>query len=145
MFQRGAAGYYQRHFKRRPCVTHCKTCLGSWCSSKGKSLEIISHGTGPRRSFSFPVSLPNGCDHVKRGHQKAVTVERRARPTPSPLFPGPVVRGQLSRQLCRHCSLPGKSTARDVLGQAWGRVRVPVKMGIQVCLGKEASRRFEIQ
>lgn len=114
-------------------------------SSKGKSLEIIFHGTVPRHSFSFLVSLPNGCVHVKRGHQKGVTVERRARPTPSPLFLGPAVRGQLSRQLSRHCSLPGKNTARDVLGHTWERVRVPVKMGIPVCLGEEASRGSEIQ
>ena len=124
---------------------HCKTWRGSWRTSKGNSLEIIFCGTGPQRSFSFLASLPSGCAHVKRGHQKAVMVERRARPTPSPLFLGPVVRGQLSRQLSRHCSLPGKSTTGDVLGQAWEWVRVPVKMGLQVCLGKEASKGFEIQ
>lgn len=138
-------GTSQRHFERRPCVMHCKTWPGSWCTSKGNSLEIIFHGMGLPCSFSFPVSLPNGCVCVKRGHQKAVMVERRARPTPSPLFLGPVVRGQLSRQLSRHCSLPGKGTARDVPGQAWEWVSVLVKMGIWVCLGKEASRGFEIQ
>jgi len=124
-------GTYQRHFKRRPRVTRCKTCLGSWCTSKGCSLETIFHGMGLRRSFAFLVSLPNGCARVKRGHQKAVLMEQRARPTSSSLFLGPVVRGHLSRQLSRHCSLPGKSTSRDVLGQAREWVRVLVKMGFR--------------
>ncbi|XP_056215870.1 BTB/POZ domain-containing protein KCTD8-like [Falco biarmicus] len=36
-------------------------------------------------------------------------MEWRARLTPSPLFLGPVVQGHVSRQLSRHCSLPGSS------------------------------------
>ncbi|XP_065545964.1 BTB/POZ domain-containing protein KCTD8-like [Lathamus discolor] len=43
------------------------------------------------------------------GQKKDIMVEQRARSTPSPLFLGPAVRGQLSRQLSRHCSLPGSS------------------------------------
>lgn len=111
---------------------------------QGKFLEIIFHRMD-HSALPFLASLPNQCARVKRGHQKAIVVEWRARPRPSPLFLGPVVRGQLSRQLSRHCSLPGKSTSRDVVGQVWEWVRVPVKTGVHVCLGKEVSRGFEIQ
>lgn len=79
--------------------------------------EITYHGMGPQSSFASLASHPNGCADIKVGQQKAIMVEQRARPTPSPLFLGPAVRGQLSRQLSRHCSLPGKSTTGDVLGQ----------------------------
>lgn len=133
-------GTYQGHFKRRPCVMCHKTCLGSWGTFKGNSLEIVFHGMGPQHSFSFLASLPNGCERSP----ESCHVEQRARPTPSPLFLGPVVRGQLYRQLSRHCSLPGKYNAKDVPGQAWEWVRVRVKMGVQVCLCMEASRGFEI-
>nr|XP_021149719.1 uncharacterized protein LOC110362304 [Columba livia] len=98
-------GTYQGHFKRRPCVMCHKTCLGSWGTFKGNSLEIVFHGMGPQHSFSFLASLPNGCERSP----ESCHVEQRARPTPSPLFLGPVVRGQLYRQLSRHCSLPGSS------------------------------------
>lgn len=111
---------------------------------QGKFLKIIFHRMD-HSALPFLASLPNRCAHMKRGHQKAIVVERRARPRPSPLFLGPVVRGQLSRQLSRHCSLPGKSTTRDVVGQVWEWVRVPVKTGVHVCLGKEVSGGFEIQ
>ncbi|XP_068813133.1 BTB/POZ domain-containing protein KCTD16-like [Struthio camelus] len=36
-------------------------------------------------------------------------MEQRARPTPFPLFLGPIVQGQISRQISRHFSLPGSS------------------------------------
>ncbi|XP_056347188.1 uncharacterized protein LOC130253015 isoform X1 [Oenanthe melanoleuca] len=47
--------------------------------------------------------------HLIVDHQNSMILERGSRPKPSPLFPGPIVRGQLSRQLSRHCSLPGSS------------------------------------
>ncbi|XP_064526331.1 cell surface glycoprotein 1-like isoform X2 [Pseudopipra pipra] len=45
----------------------------------------------------------------KGSHQKSLVKEQGTKPSPCPLLPGPVGRGQLSRQLSRHCSLPGSS------------------------------------
>nr|XP_041572144.1 uncharacterized protein LOC115495267 [Taeniopygia guttata] len=95
---------------------------------RGKSQGMIFHGTQPPCLFSLhpsPVGVwmwksripdfgagprpTRGWVSVEEGHQNSIIMENGSRSKPSPLFPGPIVRGQLSRQLSRHCSLPGSS------------------------------------
>ncbi|XP_063272701.1 SCAN domain-containing protein 1 [Prinia subflava] len=52
---------------------------------------------------------PHTGAEVEGVHQNSMILEHGSRSKPSCLFPGPIVRGQLSRQLSRHCSLPGSS------------------------------------
>uniref|UniRef100_A0A8B9CNN4 BTB domain-containing protein n=1 Tax=Anser brachyrhynchus TaxID=132585 RepID=A0A8B9CNN4_9AVES len=57
------------------------------------------------------------------------------------VFYRPVVRGQLSRQLSRHGSLPGKGTPRDAPGQGWEGVRV--KAGIRSVWARRCPKGLE--
>lgn len=84
-------------------------------------------------ALPFLVYFPQGCACVKGGHQKVIMVKDKTIPTPFPFLLGSVVRGQLSRQLSRHSSLPGKGIPSDAPGQGWEGVRV--KVGVWVCLG----------
>lgn len=94
----------QNHSARFPCIPL------QWARGCGTT-EFHDFGAGSR-----PTS---GCVGVEGGHQNSMVLERGSRSKRSPLFLGPVARGQLSRQLSRHCSLPGKSMGKDVPGKTW--------------------------
>lgn len=82
---------------------------------------------------------PDQHDGVDVELQNSMVLDHGSRSKPSPLFPGPVVRGQLSRQLSRHCSLPGKST-----GKTWRWVKEnPKYLSFSSACDSQVSQRLE--
>lgn len=82
---------------------------------QGKFTDVIFHVVG---ALSLSLYPSKGCAFLKGSHQSCHNeAETQTHIFSFPL--GPVVRGQLSRQLSRHFSLPGKGTPRDAPGQGW--------------------------